>query len=129
MYPKFDERDQKILDERLAAFAEREGPQTGHYVRFADGTMRRISHVWDWEGCDDPSVQTSDCGSWYFGEWYMSFSGSLYKGIPASTLARTNETKPGRAWFFHHDYRSAHNGVDVMVDLPVWECSLPARNV
>jgi hypothetical protein len=53
----------------------------------------------------------------------MSFSGGLYPGIPAHLFTRTNETMKGYAWFFHHDYRCANNGITVQVECPVWECS------
>lgn len=123
---EFDERDQAILDERQAAFLARTGPQVGHYVRFADGTMRRISHVWDWGEPEKVSVQTSDAGSWHLGGSWISFSGSLYTGIPATTLTKTGETKDGRVWLFHHGFAGAYRGVNAHIPLPVWECSLPA---
>lgn len=126
--PQFDDRDQSILDERQAAYLEREGPQVGHWVRFADGVLRRISHVWDWGEPDKVSIQTSDGGSFYLGKWYMNFSGGLYPGVPATTFRPTDELKPAPAWFFHHDYCQAHNGVHVQVPCPVWECTQPAND-
>ena len=57
------------------------------------------------------SIQTSDGGSFYLGDGYCAFSGSLYDGIPADTLTLTGETREGRVWWFHHDYHTAHNGV------------------
>lgn len=122
-----DERDQAMLDERQAAYLDRIGPQVGHWVSFADGTLRRISYVWDWSDPTELHVQTSDGGSFYLGHGYMSFSGGLYPSVPARTLRVTCLLKPGPAWFFHHDYAQAHNGVYVEVPCPVWDCTRPAN--
>jgi len=122
---RFDSRDQDILDERQAAYLKGDGPMVGHWVRFADGVMRRISYIWPDE---PPSIQTSDGGNWYLGKGYMSFSGGLYRSVPSTTFRRTDEIKYGRAWFFHHDYPRAFGGVDVTVPCPVWECTLPAND-
>jgi hypothetical protein len=82
----------------------------------ADGAIRRISYVWP-DGC-----QTSDGGSWYLGSTYMSFSGSLYSPIAPELLTDSGETQLARAWFFHHDWAQAHNGVDVYVNVRVYHC-------
>lgn len=115
MRPEFDDRDAAILAERQAAFDKREGPRCGDFVIFPCGTTRRIAHVWKWDASDEgPAVhdlQTSVGGSFYFGEGYMSFSGTLYQSIPASALVDTGETREGLCWFFHHDWSQAHNGV------------------
>ena len=76
MRPQFDERDRAILEARSNAFHQHTTPQVGDFVIFADGTERRISHNWGDE------VQTSDDGSFYLGDGYMSFAGSLYTSIP-----------------------------------------------
>lgn len=123
----FDERDAAILEARKVALDEIQAPRDGDYVRFADGVERRVSYVTpaDWAPeCD--SVQTSDGGSWYLGHGYTSFSGGLFDGVPHSSLTLTNETKPGSCWFFHHDYATADNGVDVEIPFRVYQCNLPA---
>ena len=117
-----DARDSEILAERVTAYNTHAQPRVGDFVRFADGTLRRISHDWFGE-----SLQTSDGGSFYLGNGYLSFSGSLYRGISPETLTLTDETREGGAWFFHHDQHQAHSGVDVRVSLRVYACTLDAQ--
>lgn len=115
-----DDRDKAILAMRVAAFDPMDCPRVGDYVDFADGVTRQISYVWP----DD--VQTSDGGSFYLGEGYMSFSGSLYTSVPTETLTLTESTRKASAWFFRHDYWAAQNGVHVPVLMRVWMCSAKA---
>ena len=115
--PTMDERDRAILAERVADLQTIEGPRVGDFVIFADGVERRISHHWG------DSVQTSDGGSWYLGDGYCNFSGSLHPGVPVDSLTSTGETKPGAVWFFHHDSWRAHNGVQASAPFRVFSCS------
>lgn len=121
--PKFDERDAEILAERVEAFNARQGPRVGDYVRFADDVTRRISHVWRDEHDAAFSVQTSNGGSYYLGKGYVSMSGSLFGGVKPETLTLTEETRDGAVWFFHHDWHTAHNGVDTVATFRVFTCS------
>ena len=127
-----DERDTAILAERIRALDAEPDPRCGDYVRFGDGTERRISHLWilteqEAADFDFPSqAQTSDDGSWYLGVGYTSFSGSLYMGTPLAGLRLMDETRLGSCWFFHHDHRTAHNGVDVEIPLRVYETDAEA---
>jgi len=124
---QLDERDSAILAERVASIDALDGPRVGDYVRFADGIERRASFVTPKEWLPDvDSVQTSYGGSWHLGDGYTNFSGSLYMGVPRSSLTLTDEVKDGAVWFFHHDYWQAGNGVDVLVPFRVYECDLAA---
>src|SRR5882724_5982120 len=121
-----DDRDSAILAERLASLPT-DAPSVGEWVRFADGTMRRVSHVWpgDWHDDGIARVQTSDGGSYYLGDGYVSMSGSLYPGVKADTLTLADDApRAGSCWFFHHDHHCASNGVDVTVPWRVWRCAL-----
>jgi hypothetical protein len=126
-FADLDETDLRITKERMAAFMADESPKVGDYVKFADGVERRISYIWRFEGKPSGtfSVQTSDGGSWYFGDGgYCSFSGSLYSGVPASTLKHTSSARRGSCWFFHHDHHCAHNGVGIQPPIfDGWTCS------
>lgn len=111
-----DERNRAILAARVTARLESEGPQSGDYIIYPDTPERtgeyerqieRISHDWG------DGVQTSPGGSWYLGAGFASFSGSLNSTIPKSGLTDTGEVRAGRFWFFDHDYRRAHAGVEV----------------
>ena len=125
-----DDRDREILVRRAVSLGDAGTPAVGDYVTFADGTVRRVSHVW--QGCADDgsdSVQTSDeyAGHYYLGDGYVSYSGSLYPGIPASTFTDTGDVRDGPVWFFHHDYSRAHNGVDTVTAFRVWTTSREAN--
>jgi len=117
-----DTRDAAILAERVTTLDKQTGPRVGDYVRFADGTVRRISYDWG------DSLQTSAGGSYYLGNGYVSMSGSLYSGVPAETLTDTGERKDGRVWFFHHDYHTAGGGIDVVTSFRVYACTLEATS-
>ena len=122
---ELDEADEAILADlkwqRIMRSCQR--PLVGDYVRFKGsdkaGYLRRISHHYDW---DDDSYQTSDGGSFFLtGSGNGSFSGGLYPAIPGNEFTITTETRDARFWFFSHNQRRAHNGVDVWVGVPIWE--------
>lgn len=123
-----DDRDQAIVDERMAAVDAITGPRVGDYVLFADGTERRISYSWPAGDSWPAGVQTSEVGAgrWYLGKFGLSFSGSLHPGVSIETLTETDETRDGAAWIFHHDSRRAHNGVDFKATFRVYRCELAA---
>ncbi len=128
--PQLDDRDASERAVRLAAFDAVDDVRLGDYVRFSCGTLRRISYITplDWNEGDDPvdSVQTSKGGSWYFGRGYCSFSGSLYNGVPRTSLTLTDEVLDGDVWMFRHDHRAAHNGVYFSIPFRVYECNREA---
>ena len=116
-----DERDQAYLREATAARAAMVEPLQGDVIRFADGTERRISHVWP------DSIQSATGGSYHFARsGHMSYSGSLFVGVPADSLTLTDETAQVPAWFFHHGWAKAHNGVNVVATVRVWQSSADA---
>ena len=119
-----DELDRQLLKSRCESLNADEEIHEGDYVRFADGVERRVSFVTPSEWLPDiDSVQTSEGGSWYLGDGYCSFSGSLHLGVRRETLTLTEETKLGRVWFFHHDHARASNGVEVAIPFRVYVCS------
>lgn len=122
-----DERDQTILAHRLELLNARSEPRVGDFVRFADGIVRRFSHIWDWDDDDDePLLQSSDSGSYYLGDGYVTMSGTLHPCVPASSLTLTDETRHGDVWFFNHDFHTAHNSVAALVEFRVYTCDRPA---
>lgn len=123
---ELDERDAAILARRVALLDAIDKAKVGDFVRFADGEQRRISHIWDWDDGDPefPQAQTSDGGSYYLGDGYVSMSGGLYPPVHTNTLTDTGETKLGSVWFFHHDRSGAHRGVDTAIPFRVWSCSV-----
>lgn len=132
--PTFDNRDLAILAERVAAYDAIEGPRVGDFVRFLgqppegkDADIeRRISHIWDFEGCEDPGIQTSAGGSYYLGSGYISMSGSLFTRVPQSALKRSCLERKGGVWFFHHDFATGGGAVHAELMFRLFDCKLPA---
>ncbi len=124
--PKFDERDAEIVATRAATLAA--NPiNVGDFIRFADGTTRRVSYIWPGDDDAPGSIQTSAGGSYYLGDGYVSFSGALFIGVPFASLTDTGDTFDGDVWIFHHDHACAHNGVHTTIKFRVWHCNLPAE--
>ena len=121
---QFDDRDQQIVNERAQGLDAHEGVRVGDYVDFADGVTRRVSYLWPGDCYEDgqPRAQTSDGGSWYLGNGYVSFSGSLYECVSVGTMRETGQ-KAGAVWVFHHDYWGAHRGVSHEIPFRVFECA------
>lgn len=121
---KLDQIDRTILNDRLNKLAKIPGPRVGDYVRFADGVERRIAHDW---AMFDGGLQTADDRfgpmTFYLDSGFCSYSGGLRNQVPRETLTLTEETKLGSVWFFHHDIRHAHNGVDVEIPFRVYTCT------
>lgn len=118
-----DTNDAQILRQRTAALDTIEGPRCGDFIRFANDIERRISHLWtemEDYGMED-AAQTSDGGSFYLGDGYVSFSGALYGGTPIEKLRLTEDKKLGSVWFFHHNVQKAHNGVNTTLPFRIYE--------
>lgn len=116
-------KDQDILRDRCAALDAQTGPRVGDWIDFADGTQRRISHIWE----NDDHIQTSGEGyGYYLGNGYISFSGSLFSAVPASVLTPTEEVRMGRVWFFHDGWARAHSAVHAQAPFRVYRASVAA---
>ena len=127
-YPALDERDQAIVDARAIEYAAIEGPRVGDYLRFPDGALIRVAHVWDGEGVQ-PSCERFGRGSYYLGSTmggggFCSYSGSLDPLVPVSALTRTDETKPGSVWIFHHNHPCGGGGRDTAIPFRIYACSV-----
>jgi hypothetical protein len=121
---ELDTRDWEIVAHREQLLDEVTGPRVGDFVEFAGGTTRRVSYIWHDEHGEALSVQTSDGGSFYLGDGYVSMSGSLYGGVKPGTLTR-DETRGrlGSVWIFHHDWHTAGGGVDTEIKFRVYHCT------
>lgn len=107
---------------RRAMIAADPRPHTGEWARFTDGTLRRISHVWEW-GNGPESIQTSDEGSFYLSitHGYTQMSGGLHPGLAPDLFTLSADTKPARFWIWRDGRAKAHNGIDVYVTERVWD--------
>lgn len=120
--PEFDALDQEIRDIRAKGYDVLPGPRVGDFLRVADGKFLRFTYDWGTE------IQTtvrptsnSDSGSFYLGDGEASYSGGLESAIDKRKLRDTGEKRLGSFWFFHHNYRAAHNGVSVKIPCRVFE--------
>jgi len=120
-----DQRNTEIRDAR-AKLLMHNCINVGDFVRFTDGTTRRVSYIWRDEEERLFGIQTSDSGSFYLSDGYVSFSGSLKRSVPYESLEDTGDTHDGEVWFFDHDWHRAHAGVPCMVKFRVWHCSQEA---
>jgi hypothetical protein len=127
MRPKFDERDQEILDKRLEKWNQIDGPRVGDFIRMLDGSVRRFAHKWD--DSIQPTSSEGNSESFYLPGGGASYSGGLDPAIPLENIkpARVfvkgiheDETKYGRFWFFHHGYPRANNAVYFQVSCRVF---------
>ena len=117
-----DDRDHDILTARVYQWDKREGARVGDYIEFADGVTHRFSHDWGKE--EGMGIQTSPIGgSFYFGDGYLSYSGGLEPCIQHDQLVDTGEQRLGSVWFFHRDYRRAHNGINAVIPCRVFKTS------
>lgn len=125
---QLDDRDCTIIADRVAQLDGQPRVRVGDYVDFADGVTRRVSHVYEAASeCDlQASVQTSDDGSFYLDSGRVTFSGSLYPGVPTEALTLTRERRRGRIWIFHHDRWGAYNRVSSQIEFRVFACARPA---
>jgi len=112
---QLDEQDLKILDIRIKEYDKLLGPRVGDFVRFPNDELRRFTHDWD-KDIQTTCASKHPCHedqSFYLGEGYTQFSGSLDKAILKNKLILTNEIKEGHFWFFHHHEVCAYNSVSV----------------
>ncbi len=116
---RFDNRDGDMLHQRIMARDTTNGPRIGDYVNMPDGSLRRFTH--DWGDTIQTTTPKFGYGSYYLGTGYSSYSGALDPGIPKSGLKDTGNPRDGAFWFFHHDYMTAHNGVDFTIPCRVFQ--------
>lgn len=129
MPPTFDERDADILAERQIALDRIPGVRVGDFLRFPDGTEKRVTDVRDYY------VQTAPIGSGSYylrpadlfdGEGGVNYSGSLEPGIRRQTVREdVYEQRMGSVWFFHRNQPQAHNAVTTEARFRIFEVQAP----
>jgi hypothetical protein len=100
--------NQGILKERIEAYNKKEGLRVGDYVIDLDGTVSRVTHIYS-DG--DFQAGGSKEGSFYLGNGYCSYSGSLNSCKDIKKAIYTGKKLNGSIWFFSNDIAEAHNGV------------------
>jgi hypothetical protein len=119
-----DERNAEILNNRIAALDQINGPRVGDFVLMLDGTLRRFTHDWG-EDIQTTLFGQEDwqrCQSFYLGEGYVNYSGGLDSAIRKDHLHLTG-TKKGNFWFFKDDIWGAGRGISVSAPCRIYHQS------
>ena len=116
MTPQFDSKDEAI---RLARQNQRNaitGPRIGDFVIMPDGREVRLAEPWP------DGFQASNGGSYVLADnGGIAMSGGFEPGILApADLVETGKVRTGSVWFFHHNERRAHNGVQTRIECRVY---------
>jgi len=69
------------------------------------------------------TTEEGDAGSFYLGDGYMSFSGSLNHGYETKLFKfrKLPYKRNGRVWFFKNRFATAHNGIEYPMKFRVFE--------
>jgi hypothetical protein len=110
---RFDATNQAILARNIAAYDKIDGPRVGDFLELPNGDLTRFTYDWGFK------LQTG-LGSFYLGNGYCSFSGSLNHGISTDDVVRTDRTRSGSCWFFEDDIPGAGRGLDITADFRVF---------
>lgn len=116
-----DEVDARLLAGLIDALERVPGIREGDFIRYAGGTLERVSAIWQDTSGAPSSVQTSRGGSFHLGPGYVSFSGGLNHGCAVSTLVDTGERRPGAVWFPHHGRLTAGCARHALAPFRVWD--------
>jgi hypothetical protein len=112
-----DDRNKAIAEDIRKAWEARTGrPRVGDFVIMPNGAIERCAHGWD------DGMQTCMGGSFHIlGSGNASMSGSLNGAQLWEYFTPTEETKPGRFWFFSHNIAGAGRGVDLYLPCRVYK--------
>jgi hypothetical protein len=114
----YDDFDEAILLERVAARAKITGPRVGDFCRLENGDLRRFTHH---HGDRLQTTVAGESGSFYFqSNGLLDYSGSLAKAIPLGALTLEDGLLEGRVWWFSHNIRRAHNGVAALIPCRIY---------
>ena len=114
-----DAKDTEILNRRAKLHQFDTEPRVGDYIQMLDRSMRRFTHY----HCNGMQTTCNDSlnFSFYLGDGYTSFSGTLDPIIKFRNIKSTQETCMAKFWFFHHDLARAHNGIDGWFKVKIWK--------
>jgi hypothetical protein len=114
------DRDKQIYESRKKKYSKIKGIRIGDYVRFPNGYMSRVTHIWE-----DGHIQAggSSGGQYYFGDGYISYSGSLSDGFSFNNVIvnKSSDYKIGSVWFFHNGFATAGGGVDTYMYFRIFD--------
>ena len=108
------DKNELILNKRTKEYNKYKGARVGDFLIYKKQFLR-FSHDWK------DSLQVSKSGSFYLGDGYISFSGSLNPGIDKKYLINTGKYKKGSVWFFDLNISGAGRGKTFFIPLRVYK--------
>jgi hypothetical protein len=98
--------NEELLLDRTIKYDKDTSPRVGDFLLLPNGEYDRFTYK------GGNHLQTGGiCGSYYLGNGYETYSGSLDRGIKLVDIEFADNFKTGKVWFFNHDIARAHNGV------------------
>lgn len=93
-------------------------PMTGEILRQKDGSLTRITKVWN----DRVQTGGSISGSYHlYEDGLMSYSGGLDCGISKDRIKLTEDFEQAKCWHFDRDWATAHNSISYWIPVQVWQ--------
>ena len=116
------ERNQQIFEQRRDTYNAIPGVRVGDWARQGK-ELSRVTHIWDksFTGGGRHIQTGGGLTSFYLGDGYISYSGSLDPGISEDKLRDTGELKDGRVWFFKDNFWKKANSIDFTMAFRVFE--------
>lgn len=115
-----------LFKQRIEQYNNIDGIRVGDYIKEND-TYIQVTHIWYDDNEKQELLQTQDLnfghGSFYLGNGYISYSGSLNTGYHTKnyTFNLLDEKKQGVIWFFKRNIHTAHNGINFNMNFRVFE--------
>lgn len=108
------ERNRPLVNRRMKRYNKIDGPRVGDYVVDKKRDMYRIAYVWRDEKGNPLRWQVdSGSGSYYLGDYGISFSGGLDSGFGEGTKFKNlGYKRNGSVWVFDENFAGAGRGVD-----------------
>jgi hypothetical protein len=117
------QKNMHLFIKRRDKYNRRKGPREGDWVIEKNGKISRITYIWTDEKGIPFQIQTggSKYGSFYLGNGYISYSGSLDHGHKPNKLRMLKRKMEGQVWFFKDNMWGAHRSVDFMMEFRVFK--------
>lgn len=107
-----------------ASYNKIKGVRVGDYVIGKNGKITRITYIWRWDGEPQQWQAGGNGGSYYLGNGYVSYSGSLSHGFDEGTkFKNTGRKKIGNVWIWDKGFAGAGRGIDFPMKFRVFKAS------
>jgi hypothetical protein len=115
--PDILKKNSDLLRRKAKVFNKIKSVRVGDYLEYSPGAFTRFTHKWD------DSIQTggSSGSSYFLGDGYLSYSGSLDDGVKITDVILTKKKKKGSVWFFSEDLSGGGRGVHYIMNFRVYK--------